>query len=133
MATVWYCCQCGNGPMGTSNNSSCSESHCFHSRCVDCSVVQQEYVALQSGCESQNHTAPSIIQSTDLTTVLFIGSGGHAYICLKHGHGEPTDGRDFRWTCRECFADNNYNHDAACWDCQHWRCDSCNVYEVIRK
>jgi hypothetical protein len=119
--------------MGTSNNSSCSQYNCYHPKCSSCSVVQQEFFALDPGCESQNHIAPILIHSTGSTTVPFLGYGGHTYTCSTHAHSEPTDGGDFRWSCSECFADNSYNHDAACWECQHWRCRKCEVYEVIRK
>ncbi|OCK94611.1 uncharacterized protein K441DRAFT_677447 [Cenococcum geophilum 1.58] len=33
---TWYCCSCGDGPMGTANNAGCCE--CGHWRCEMCSV-----------------------------------------------------------------------------------------------
>lgn len=130
MATVWYCCECGNGPMGTNNNSSCSHYGCYHRRCGSCSVVEQDHFALDMGSNSPNLLAQAPTQTTLSTVVPASGQGGHTFTCSTHELGEPTDGGDYRWTCSECHADNSYHHDAACWDCQHWRCTSCSVYEV---
>lgn len=33
---TWYCCSCGDGPMGTANNAGCCE--CGHWRCKMCAV-----------------------------------------------------------------------------------------------
>ena len=35
-----------------------------------------------------------------------------------------------RWTCSECLADCSFDLNVACWNCQHWRCSTCGVYEV---
>lgn len=137
MSTVWYCCQCKNGPMGTNNNSSCSQYNCQHLRCSYCDVVQQEYFALNEHEDAtQSHSTALLGHDIVLGSsgsLVSLGHTGHAYTCSEHGYGEPTDAGDHRWTCSECYADNNYHTDAGCWSCQHWRCGSCQVYEVIRK
>lgn len=135
MSTVWYCCQCSNGPMGTSVNVSCSQYNCGHNRCGGCHVVQQEYFVYgdSHAVLSQQATSlesPLVENSTNIGIAMAIGN---VYTSSTHGFGEPTDAGEYRWTCSECFADNSYDHDAACWNCQHWKCGSCGVYEVIRK
>lgn len=37
---VWFCCNCGDGPMGGANNLACSD--CRHQRCSSCAIEPQK-------------------------------------------------------------------------------------------
>ncbi|KAK4239093.1 hypothetical protein C8A03DRAFT_32837 [Achaetomium macrosporum] len=37
----------------------------------------------------------------------------------------------YRWTCHKCrFTNLNYNIDVACPECEHGRCDYCEVFKL---
>ncbi|KJR82126.1 uncharacterized protein SPSK_03726 [Sporothrix schenckii 1099-18] len=65
--TVWYCCDCGNGPMLLSD--SCSGSGCSHYRCSYCTEEEIEETTddyiLQAALQTalQAHHAPACCSS----------------------------------------------------------------------
>jgi hypothetical protein len=143
MATrVWYCCQCKDGPVSVANNTGCA--NCSHKKCNSCTVETNyvEHTLVNTIADAPIITSfydPCHIGHINMMSAYYDGTHSHAIplgytnTSATHGHGEPTDGGDYRWTCSECSADNSYAHDAACWNCQHWKCTYCNVYEVKRK
>ena len=136
MNYVFYCCQCRAGPMGTATHASCY--NCSHEKCSSCDVYSEEEFAHNHEARGTNQDVVpgDRVLSNDCSSLDSLPSLGHTgqiFTCSHNNHGELTDGRDFRWTCCESFADNSYNHDEACWNCQGWRCNTCKVYEVIRK
>jgi hypothetical protein len=122
--------------MGTATHASCY--NCSHLKCNSCPVYSQENFAHAYGTivNDHSHVSDKLPVTHD---ALFpgllpsLGHIGHAFTCSYNNHGEPVDGKEYRWSCHHCFSDNSYSHDAACWNCQHWLCKSCDVYEVIRK
>ncbi|KAL1887087.1 hypothetical protein Sste5346_010447 [Sporothrix stenoceras] len=57
--TVWYCCDCGNGPMLLSD--SCSGSGCYHYRCSNCTEEEIEETTddyiLQAALQTAKHNS----------------------------------------------------------------------------
>ncbi|KAF2622898.1 hypothetical protein BU25DRAFT_414882 [Macroventuria anomochaeta] len=119
MATVWYCCQCKNGPMSIANNPQCTGANCTsqHHQC--------------GYCETEIAHADYDFDLTDTHTHGF-ASLIHPHANSMHAHGELVDGNEtYRWQCCNCHSDNSCEYNKGCYNCSHWRCSTyCSVYAI---
>lgn len=149
MATqVWYCSECGDGPLVAAHNTGCPS--CYHTKCGEC-AEDTIYTKHSTG---NNHTggvtnlaqAPAtssvITNPLTLPNAITYAEPSSMRQCARpsvvsvHDDsllGVPTDGGDinYRWTCCRCYGDNSYEYDKGCSDCNnHWRCSGCSVYGI---